>query len=81
MESGGCNIVRCVALEERLRHLRATGVVCADEEHVLHRLLRSGYVLLVELVDQPIHALRDVVADHPHAFQRFVLWVRQLRLT
>jgi hypothetical protein len=33
----GPDVGRRVALEERLRHLRATGVVSADEEHVFHR--------------------------------------------
>ena len=33
----GADVRRRVALEERLRHLRATGVVGADEQDVLHR--------------------------------------------
>ena len=32
----GPQSVRCIALEERLRHLRAPRVLGADEQHVLH---------------------------------------------
>ena len=37
----GAHVLGAVALEERLRHLRAPGVVVADEQHVANRLLVS----------------------------------------
>ena len=37
----GVDVLRCVVVEERLRHLRAPSVVVADEEDVFHAGARS----------------------------------------